>query len=262
MSSLPAGPAAPRQGSAGAPADGGEVARALAVCPLLRSADGSWTSVHASRELRCWAVEPPFQPAVPKQRALCASARHDECATYRAAQDAEVALGTDDRSPSLLWPAAAVPVALEPAGWRASGIGPGRSVSQALLVGLMVVAFAVLLLSRAGPLGGGGAATLPPASEAAMSSAGAVASPSAVPSPSGSPSASPIPSPSATAAAQTPSPTASPSPIASQRTYKVRSGDTLAGIAATFHSTVKAIVTANNIADPRTIHPGQVLIIP
>lgn len=42
----------------------------------------------------------------------------------------------------------------------------------------------------------------------------------------------------------------------------MRAGDTLAMIAGKYHTTVKALVTANNITDPRTIHPGQVLIIP
>ena len=44
--------------------------------------------------------------------------------------------------------------------------------------------------------------------------------------------------------------------------YTVKPGDTLSGIAARFNTTVKAIQAANNIADPRVIRSGQVLVIP
>jgi len=42
-------------------------------------------------------------------------------------------------------------------------------------------------------------------------------------------------------------------------TYVVRRGDTLAGIAARFGTTVQALVAANNIFNPNHIFAGQVL---
>ncbi len=44
--------------------------------------------------------------------------------------------------------------------------------------------------------------------------------------------------------------------------YTVLPGDTLAGIAATFNSTVDAIVTENDIEDPNALTAYEVLIIP
>lgn len=45
------------------------------------------------------------------------------------------------------------------------------------------------------------------------------------------------------------------------RTYVVKSGDTLSGIAAKFGTTYQKIARDNNIANPNIIHPGQKLII-
>lgn len=49
---------------------------------------------------------------------------------------------------------------------------------------------------------------------------------------------------------------AAPAPT---RTYTVRSGDTLSGIAAKFGTTYQAIAAKNGIANPNLIYPGQVL---
>jgi LysM repeat protein len=46
------------------------------------------------------------------------------------------------------------------------------------------------------------------------------------------------------------------------RTYTVKSGDTLSGIAARFGVTWQAIAKLNGIKDPRTIRTGMVLKIP
>jgi GH25 family lysozyme M1 (1,4-beta-N-acetylmuramidase)/LysM repeat protein len=48
----------------------------------------------------------------------------------------------------------------------------------------------------------------------------------------------------------------------SSRTYTVKAGDTLYSIAIKFGTTVAAIASANNIANPNQISVGQVLIIP
>ncbi len=63
-----------------------------------------------------------------------------------------------------------------------------------------------------------------------------------------------------------PLPTATPIPADLQRgtklTYAVQAGDTLAGIAALFNSTVDDIITENELDDPNAIFVGQQLIIP
>jgi len=53
-----------------------------------------------------------------------------------------------------------------------------------------------------------------------------------------------------------------PPPPTCRVTYTVRWGDTLYSIAWRYQSSVWAIVTANNIANPNLIFPGQVLCIP
>ena len=58
-----------------------------------------------------------------------------------------------------------------------------------------------------------------------------------------------------------PAPTATPAP----QTYTVQRGDTLSAIAKRFYghaSEYRRIATANNIANPDLIHPGQQLVIP
>ena len=44
--------------------------------------------------------------------------------------------------------------------------------------------------------------------------------------------------------------------------YRVRSGDTLSSIALLYHTTVQAIMAANNLTNPHHIYAGQVLQIP
>lgn len=45
-------------------------------------------------------------------------------------------------------------------------------------------------------------------------------------------------------------------------TYTVQAGDTLAAIAERFDTTVAALVTANDLADPNVLAVGQVLELP
>jgi LysM repeat protein len=63
-----------------------------------------------------------------------------------------------------------------------------------------------------------------------------------------------------------PLPTATPIPADLQRgtklTYTIQAGDTLAGIAALFNSTVDDIIEENDIQDPNAIFVGQQLTIP
>jgi LysM repeat protein len=58
------------------------------------------------------------------------------------------------------------------------------------------------------------------------------------------------------------SPSPSPSPTPTQRTYTVKSGDTLISIARRFSVTTTAIAQLNNITNANSIRVGQVLKIP
>ncbi len=55
--------------------------------------------------------------------------------------------------------------------------------------------------------------------------------------------------------------TATPPPPACLAMYTVQRGDTLYGIASRYHTTVWALIVANNIQNPNCIFPGQVLCI-
>jgi LysM repeat protein len=61
-------------------------------------------------------------------------------------------------------------------------------------------------------------------------------------------------------ASATPAPTAART--AAQATYKVKSGDTLSGIAAEFGTTWQALAELNGIEDPGRLKVGQVLQLP
>lgn len=79
--------------------------------------------------------------------------------------------------------------------------------------------------------------------------------PTVSPTPTTSPTPRPTTSPS-------PTPTASPSPTASSKTYTVKSGDTLSGIATRFGTTTRILMDLNGITDPNRIRIGQVLKLP
>jgi len=131
-------------------------------------------------------------------------------------------------------------------------LGDRRQLGQIGLVVLMVAALGAILLARSGApgpsgLANGGSPT--PHGSAAAS-----------PKPSPKPSAVPTQSPAGSSSPVASSPT--PSPSARAHTYTVKSGDTLSGIAAKFHTTAKIIEQLNKLKSPFVIHPGEVLKLP
>ncbi|HEX5826998.1 MAG TPA: LysM peptidoglycan-binding domain-containing protein [Candidatus Limnocylindrales bacterium] len=268
----PVQPSPPPAPEPGRPARRRDALAVLEVCPYLGAEDRSWRSAYAAREHRCHAVQPPAPLAVAKQRQLCLLAAHPGCATFGAARDVAAAAApvTPGDDGAALWPAApTAPVVLEPA--RRMGALPAASArggGQALLIGLMVLAFLVLVIARtqspAGVAGGtpvasmgSGASSAAPASatgEPGGGASGSPVAPSTEPSPTAFPSTAPTP---------TAPPSAEPSATsAAARTYRVRSGDTLSSIAARFDTTVKILVAVNGLADPRSLRIGQLLEIP
>lgn len=221
-------------------------------CPYLLSAGGAWRSISPSRDHRCSAVEPVAPQSTDKQRRHCLSADHDHCALFRAARVARannLIAGADpaavdgaDRTRRPL--ARTAPILLEPRRLvdQTMRLRLDRAPGQAALIGLMIVAFAVVALAR---LSGG-------------------AAPAIVPSPGPSavavvPTRAPTPRPSPSVAVSV-APSSSPSP-SFRATYKVLKGDTLRAIATKYKTTVPKIQAANGLKTT-TLKIGQVLNIP
>lgn len=234
------------------------------ICPYLAAADGGWRSTTVAREHRCGAVAPPAPLATEKQRRLCLTPDYGTCATFEAARAARP-IG-HDRAPTLPRPMArTTPIVLDHGRlaitvpiWRSE-----RSTGQAVLIVLMALAFAAIVLAK---LTAGSA----PAAASDGSPAPGAAGPSIVASPQASsdPTATAATDPTASApasagtGASTPPATPVPTKAPATRTYKVKAGETLGGIAAKFGTTIKAITKLNGISDPSSIQTGQVLKIP
>jgi LysM repeat protein len=236
-----------------------------AICPYLVAEAGGWRSVSPHREHRCGAVDPAAPLSADKQRRLCLSLIHQTCPAFVAARAARAAALAPGVNPAVL---AAAEAARRPIVRSASLILEqprlissararwplDRAVSQAALVGLMVVAFALVAIARLAATGQGAPST----SASPVSSAVAVIG--GTPSPS--PSETAASSASETAAIQSPGPNPSSTPPATSRTtYTVRSGDTLLGIATRYGTTVTAIKKLNRLSNS-TLHVGQKLKIP
>ena len=234
----------------------------LAICPYLAAADGSWRSTTVAREHRCGAVTPPAPLAAEKQRRLCLTADYETCATFEAARAARPM--AHNRPRTLPRPMArTTPFVLDHGRITIAipALGSDRATSQALLIALLGLAFAAILLARvaggatpAGALASStphasvrASATAPSAAPTTRPAASAKADPSAAPSKGGGGSAAP---PSGAVEG------------ASTRTYTVKSGDTLIGIAARFGTTYQALTKLNGITNPSSLRIGQVLKIP
>ena len=156
-----------------------------------------------------------------------------------AGADPELVVAADQRRRPL---ARTAPVLLEPPRLldQAVRFQFERAPGQVALIALMVVAFAIVALTR---LSAGGE---PAASRSAAPSQLAVA---ATPTPSPTPFASPSVGPSS-----------SPGP-SFRTTYSVKKGDTLITIAKKYGTTAAKIKTINGLKSS-TLHVGQVLKIP
>ena len=228
------------------------------MCPYLVTVDGGWRSTTVAREHRCGAVSPAAILAAEKQRRLCLTADHVTCATFEAARTTRP--GGVERTPTLPRPVArTTPVVLDHG--RITMTMPSlrseRLSGQAIVVILLALAFAAILAARL--TAGGAPAVVDGASSPTPAiSFGASGHPATiVPSGSAGPSTGPVSSPGASGAAGS----AQPSAVGT-RTYKVKSGDTLVGIAAKFGTTPKAISKLNGITNPSALKVGQILQIP
>ena len=240
------------------------VDRALSqICPYLVAADGLWRSSTVAREHRCAAVSPPALLAAEKQRRLCLTGDHVTCPTFEAARAARP-IGPD-RHPPLPRPLArATPMILDHGRIAISvpAFRSERSLGQAALMMLMALAFALIVFAKlsggTSPAGAADASASPRAT-AHASSPGGSARPSS--SSTGAPSAAPS---SSAAASGGPGSSASAGATAKPvtKTYRVKSGDTLIGIAAKFGTTPKAIARLNGITNTANLKVGQVLRIP
>ena len=256
--------AAPTRGPEGADEVGRPSTELPALCPYLATTDGTWRSANPAREHRCVAVTPPVPLAMDKQRRLCLVAGHEGCATYQAALAARppYALAALSRGRVI---ARTTPVVLDQTRFdlRIPALRSDRVSGQALLVGLLALAFVAILISR--PSGNGGAAIadgseVPSASTATLATPTprSTPRPSAVPVVTARPVTSGQPVPTTSPSSSTPS----AQPTLSGATYTIKRGDTLSAIAARFGTTVKVLVTLNHISDPSRIHAGQVLTLP
>jgi LysM repeat protein len=253
-------PAPPATPVAGEP----DVSRVLRGCPFLLSEAGGWRLDSPSRDHRCAAFSPPAPLAPEKQARLCLTASHTTCATYLASLAArETRLGRAPTNRATRWGLARTTTVIEdPGGVRSRVLGVALDRRRWPAIPAFLLVAALLLLAITGlrgvlPITGVAASpTAPPATELAVITQ---APPLTLP-----PTGSVAPTAANPTATPEPTPTAGPTPTPKPtfRTYVVRSGDTLSGIANHFHTTVSAIVALNHISDPSKLSVGQVLKIP
>jgi LysM repeat protein len=244
------------------------------VCPLLGLAFDRRTAMDGvDGAHRCHAEAPPapLDPRLQAQR--CLTAAHQRCERYLAfharagRRPGPAPIGDGLVSTRLV-------LTPEPA-WRGIAGRARRAPRGPLVAGAVAavalatagVAVGAAVLDGRIQLGGVAASSSPLATATPVATPTAMppepsptasvrASAPAVPSPS-APSATPAPTPVVTVA---PTPAPTPPPVA--QTYTVQEGDTLAGIAERFGTSVDTLQELNGIDDPDEIVIGQVLSLP
>jgi len=237
-------------------------------CPFLIAESGDWRLAVPAREHRCAALVPLASLTFEKQARLCLTAAHDTCATYGAALAAREARtgGAIALERAGRWSFALTTPLIEDAGGvrsRVGGILADRRRWPAVPVFVLVATLFALAISGVRndrPVTAVASPTTPGSGASVAPLVTPTAEPLITPSPATAssppvPTRTPAPTPRSTPVAPKPTP-------AYRTTYRVKSGDTLSGIAATFHTTVAAIQRLNGITDPTRLRVGQLLKIP
>jgi hypothetical protein len=199
------------------------------ICPLLRARDGSWRSASPAREHRCWATEPPSELAVLTQQRLCLVRAHDGCERFLHAREVRASALARERQGGMDW-VPGQPGVVTPRR-RAAGRSRPRPVAFDRLIDVPVVAWIAM---------GIGALVIAVVLSVAMTPRLATANPTPAADASTLPSIGPD----------------------GMRHYTVGDGDTLRTIADRFGVTVRELRMANDLGDPPTLTPGQVILIP
>ena len=231
-------------------------------CPFLLAESGGWRLAAPSREHRCAAVLPPAALSLEKQSRLCLTAAHAGCATYTASLAArEGRIGGRVTGRTTRWALTRTTTVIEDAGGLRSqilGLVLDRGRWPAIPAVILVATLVVLCHLRPP-----GRRTVPVATASATGPAitsAPTVNPTAAPTVTAAPQATPTSVPPTAAPSPTPAKTAKP--IATFRTYRVKSGDTLSGIASQFDTTSFAIANLNGISVNSILRVGQVLKIP
>jgi LysM repeat protein len=237
-------------------------------CPFLIAESRDWRLAVPTREHRCAALVPLASLTFEKQARLCLTAAHETCATYGAALAAREARtgGAIALERAGRWSFALTTPLIEDAGGvrsRVGGMLADRHRWPAVPVVVLVATLFALAVSGVRndrPL----TAVASPTTTGSGAGAAPLTTPTAEPVITPSPTtSSPPPTPAGTPAPTPRSTPVAPKPTPAYRTtYRVKSGDTLSGIAATFHTTVGAIQRLNGITDPTRLRVGQLLKIP
>jgi LysM repeat protein len=232
-------------------------------CPFLLAESGGWRLDRPSKDHRCAAVSPATPLSLEKQGRLCLTLAHTSCATYLASMEARgERLGAPAGDHPTRWGLARTTAVIEDTGGmrtRVVGVLTDRRRWPAVPAVLLLVG--LLVLGVSGIRGLPAASTASPSPSRAPSVATAAPSEAVItPQPTeAGPTTEPTTEPTAAPTARA---TGTPAPAESFRTYTVKSGDTLSGIAGKFGTTARAIANLNGISISAPLHAGQVLKIP
>ena len=219
-------------------------------CPWLLDPSGAITITPSRTLSRCGAepVRPELAKAIRAERCIVGGA-----CQIRQAREAQ--LGTLAGSLAPRQPVGDAAVISNAALPRPSNGSPWLRV-------LLVVVLAGVITVASGPVAGVVGPIVTSIVGSLTTPSEATPTPSVEATPTASPTESPTLSPSPS---ESPSPTPSPSPSGSPevpKTYVVRSGDTLSGIALSLDISMADLIALNGITDPNKIKPGQVLKLP